>query len=1049
MEQNNQNQFSDLSNGVENELQKGSILFMNQIKNYNTLDKKISSINSLNLKDDNEYQQIINGILSGMLFDENMTLENYFQFLFSINRDSFKTFIIKLADVISYSKLKKEKYDKIYQIFEKLINVNFEKSDLVELMILICRKFYPGQELLNSLIYDDKDNNVDNFVQKNSFYKFLSFVKKNLEFIFDNDKIVNLPGIIFIKILRLLTESHVYQLNYNLSSDENNNDKTSAIITNIVSTYNKINFSEKIKKLISEIYDTQIFILTKIYNEKKNHVFSVGRELIRHLISISKSNIEIINQIKNDLNANYENILSISNSSNGINIFTIINIPPLMERKLTYILTSIKKSSVTYSYYINWLFHEYKIESGIGNTLLVDITRFMMTNYYYYAKYQYEEDYVPRWLILGYLLKHIKNHIISSEIKQTIFLDLILFDKNKDSYSLIEPSLSCIVINLRDYPAISEELIEFLEHYVKHFDDKNVQKRINSICDAFQIFEQRDRNNNDFDKLIRNCGMEEKFKNSFLNLIKNENWLKENQINNNKNIINVNNNINNKKEDNNKNNDNDKKMNIEKDNDKTNNNDKNIEISKNNEKVNPPSKQEKNKETIKKTNIDILIPKEMTTYVSLNTLRNFVSEKNQKKFLVFLNELNKYNTKTFGTASNNIKQLDSSYKNMCLHFSKFYIKIFKDELEIKAFENFENYNFNSNTYLYSYLFDYAYDKVGDETTFQFVADLINKTIEIYPLLILHLISYVLSNNYQPRKYKNNIDFIKFFLLLNNVEQEPIKNKLKLFFIQCEENFLNPPLKFFFLNGGVEIFHRIIADDEHLILKIIKNCDLVSINNISISLFNNRYILIDKKFFILYKYSILFSPLEKIIFWNLIFSQGIIPSIDLEKFLINSINIIKNPPTNKDEVAQIDYNEFIGNIIKSIKSLFKNEIVADINKGDSGMKSLGGKFSHIFEFDLGLKLYVFILLDNILEYYFDNKLRKKMFFLIVQKYFENNSKNIINLRNMIEFVYFFNGECKRRYIEDKINNNFISEDIKTIVDNATKLINNFNNSEMQK
>lgn len=60
MEQNNQNQFSDLSNGVENELQKGSILFMNQIKNYNTLDKKISSINSLNLKDDNEYQQIIN-----------------------------------------------------------------------------------------------------------------------------------------------------------------------------------------------------------------------------------------------------------------------------------------------------------------------------------------------------------------------------------------------------------------------------------------------------------------------------------------------------------------------------------------------------------------------------------------------------------------------------------------------------------------------------------------------------------------------------------------------------------------------------------------------------------------------------------------------------------------------------------------------------------------------------------------------------------------------------------------------------------------------------
>ena len=117
MEQNNQNQFSDVSNFVENELQNGSLLFFNQIKNYNTLDKKISSIASLNLKDEKIYPQIINGILNGMLYDNNMSLENYFQILYSINHDSFKTFTSKLADVIIASKLKKEKYDKIYQIF--------------------------------------------------------------------------------------------------------------------------------------------------------------------------------------------------------------------------------------------------------------------------------------------------------------------------------------------------------------------------------------------------------------------------------------------------------------------------------------------------------------------------------------------------------------------------------------------------------------------------------------------------------------------------------------------------------------------------------------------------------------------------------------------------------------------------------------------------------------------------------------------------------------------------------------------------------------------
>ena len=1058
MEQNNQ--FSDLSNTVEIELQNGSLFFLNQIKNYNTLDKKLLSIKSLNLKDEKEYQKIINGILNGMLYDENMSIENYFQFLYSINQDSFRTFLIKMADVISFSKLKKEKFKKIYQIFEKIIKINTDKSSLREIIILICRQFYPGQDLLNSIIYTDNindNNNIDDFIQNNTFYSFLRFIYNNLQFIFENDKEVNLPGLIFIKILRLLTETHVYHQKFNLVSNENSNDKSSTVISNIVDTYQKINFSENIKKLINEIYNLQISILTKIYQEKKDNVLSSGRELIRHLISIGKSNIEIINTIINDLNPNYENILSLSNIINGYNLYTMINIPPLMERMLCYILTSIKKSSVTYSYYINWLFHEYKIESSIGNTLLVDITRFIITNHYYYMKFAYEEDYVPKWLILGYLLKHIKNHIISAEIKQTIFLDLILFDKTKDSYFVIEPCLSCIIINLKDFPAISEELIEYLEHYVKHFDNKNVQKRINSVCDAFHIFEQKDRNNNDFEKLVRNSKMEDKFKDSFINLIKNKVWLKENDTNNNNiyiNNINIhNNNDININQKNDAINNTDQKMNIEidifKDNNSKNTNksniNKNLDISKNINKINNPPKQEKNKENSKKINIEIMIPKELTAYVSVTILKNFATEKNQKRFSAFLNELCKYNSKIFGNLSSNVKLLDSSYKNLCISFAKFYIKIFKDELEVNIYENFDFNLKNITTYLYVYLFDYAFEKIGDNNTFSFVADLINQTIEVYPLLILHLISYVLINNFLPHKTKNNNDYINFFLLLNNMEPIPIKQKINLFFVQCEENFLNLPLKFFFSRGGVEIFNIFIVDDEHLILKLIRNCDLECINTINMSLINNKYILIDKKFFILYKYSILLSPLEKNIFWNIIFSQGIIPSTNLEQFLVDSITISKNPPTLKGELDPINYDEFFGNIIKSIKILFKNEIFTDINNGDTGLDSLCGKISHIFEFDLTKKGYIFILLENFFDFYFNNKLRKKMFSLIVQKFFAENKKNIDIMRIMIEFILFFIDECKRRYIGDKVDNTWICDDIKTIINEITKLINNFNNS----
>ena len=45
----------------------------------------------------------------------------------------------------------------------------------------------------------------------------------------------------------------------------------------------------------------QTDILTKLYTEKKQEIFSIGRELIRLIISIGKFNIELINIIKKDM----------------------------------------------------------------------------------------------------------------------------------------------------------------------------------------------------------------------------------------------------------------------------------------------------------------------------------------------------------------------------------------------------------------------------------------------------------------------------------------------------------------------------------------------------------------------------------------------------------------------------------------------------------------------------------------------------------------------------------------------------------------------------
>ena len=92
----------------------------------------------------------------------------------------------------------------------------------------------------------------------------------------------------------------------------------------------------------------QTDILTKLYTEKKQEIFLIGRELMLLIISIGKSNIELIITIKKDMSENYEQILSITNSIRGANMFTKMNIPYLMQGMINYILTSIKRTPVTY-----------------------------------------------------------------------------------------------------------------------------------------------------------------------------------------------------------------------------------------------------------------------------------------------------------------------------------------------------------------------------------------------------------------------------------------------------------------------------------------------------------------------------------------------------------------------------------------------------------------------------------------------------------------------------------------------------------------------------
>jgi hypothetical protein len=210
---------------------------------------------------------------------------------------------------------------------------------------------------------------------------------------------------------------------------------------------------------------------------------------------------------------------------------------------------------------------------------------------------------------------------------------------------------------------------------------------------------------------------------------------------------------------------------------------------------------------------------------------------------------------------------------------------------------------------------------------------------------------------------------------------------------------------FFKCGGVEHFKELFFDDEQMIYKIIKNCDLICINTINMSLMNNKYVIIDKEFKNLYRLSIFFPPSEKNIFWNLVFSQRLIPSLNLQDFLIYSIELLKNPPSNNSlkEVAKIDPDEFFGKIINSILILFQKEIYTDIIE-DSGLEKLSSKCICIFDFGIRFKNYIYQIIDSLLKNYLVNdKDKKKLFYCMIQQYYKNNITNIKNLRALAELL----------------------------------------------
>ncbi|KAK4343246.1 hypothetical protein RND71_036340 [Anisodus tanguticus] len=77
---------------------------------------------------------------------------------------------------------------------------------------------------------------------------------------------------------------------------------------------------------------------------------------------------------------------------------------------------------------------------------------------------------VPRWAVIGWLLKSCKKSYVEANLKLALFYDWLFFDENTDNVMNIEPAILLMVNSIPKYMEVTHTLLEFLLIVVDNYD---------------------------------------------------------------------------------------------------------------------------------------------------------------------------------------------------------------------------------------------------------------------------------------------------------------------------------------------------------------------------------------------------------------------------------------------------------------------------------------------------------------------------------------------------------------------------------------------------
>lgn len=232
----------------------------------------------------------------------------------------------------------------------------------------------------------------------------------------------------------------------------------------------------------------EIQLCVKIMREEFHLCLKIGRDFIRLLQDLV--HVPEFRDIWKDLVLNpskfntsefrdVSQIYCIRTSSRYI----LLRITPEMETQLRFLLTHVK---LGYQKRQQLWFARKFLNEPDRETVIVDIVRFICCGHHPPNEI-IQSDVVPRWAVIGWLLKLCRKNYIEANVKLALFYDWLFFYERVDNIMNIEPAILLMVHSIPKYIDMTHTLLEFLLLLLDNYDVEHKGVIVKGVSSAFQL----------------------------------------------------------------------------------------------------------------------------------------------------------------------------------------------------------------------------------------------------------------------------------------------------------------------------------------------------------------------------------------------------------------------------------------------------------------------------------------------------------------------------------------------------------------------------------